>query len=226
MNSASGVAQAVYKRRKDIQTLAGIKVDETGIGSGEVAFSEQSVYKTYPSFQDVVPVESSQRDRLFLPILAVCAITICALLSILAATLVGRARQNKSSLLPQTVDKSSTAYEELCRQRMGETGPSSVVVGNAGERSKHSSTSSWPGDEMGPLELDIGTGRELLASLQQKLERPEEISRQWESLRDYAASDAQTQAGLAPENADKNLDSTTLPCERENYLQNYLVQFR
>lgn len=36
VDSASGVAQAVYKRRKDIQTLSGVQIDEAGIGSGEV----------------------------------------------------------------------------------------------------------------------------------------------------------------------------------------------
>ncbi|VDK61481.1 unnamed protein product [Gongylonema pulchrum] len=37
LDSAEGIAEAVYKRRKDIQTLSGVRVDETGIGSGDVS---------------------------------------------------------------------------------------------------------------------------------------------------------------------------------------------
>ena len=37
IDSSSKVAAAVYKRRKDIQTLTGAQIDETGIGSGDVS---------------------------------------------------------------------------------------------------------------------------------------------------------------------------------------------
>ena len=63
-----GVAQAVYKRRKDIQRFSGAEVAETGIGIGE----------------DSLPVESTDRDWIFMPVLFICAFTITALLSVLA----------------------------------------------------------------------------------------------------------------------------------------------
>ncbi|KAK6023319.1 Protein-tyrosine phosphatase [Ostertagia ostertagi] len=53
IETVEGVAQAVYKRRKDIARFSGAQVDETGIGIGE----------------DSVPVESSDRDWMFMPVL-------------------------------------------------------------------------------------------------------------------------------------------------------------
>lgn len=203
VDSASGIAQAVYKRRKDIQTLAGVRVDETGIGSGE----------------DVVPVERSQRDQLFIPILAVCAMTICALLSVLASTIIRRRRDfNKKMLpiLPQTIGQSDDKiYAELCRQR-AENIPHTVAV-IEGQRSKHSSTSSFHENETFGVsngsDMDIGTGHVLLAFLQKHLEHPNEINKQWESVKDYEAPEevAQCKVARREENVAKNFDNGTLP---------------
>lgn len=111
------------KRRKDIQTLANVQVDETGIGSGD----------------DVVPVEKSGRDWLFLPILMVCAFTISSLIVVLAVHLVRSRRRNYRNNLPEVLDciDGKSSYEELCRQRMTSHEPVGVTVG------KSSSTSSW-----------------------------------------------------------------------------------
>ncbi|VDM14812.1 unnamed protein product [Wuchereria bancrofti] len=38
LDSVGGIAEDVYKRRKDIQTVSGVHVDETGIGSGRVSY--------------------------------------------------------------------------------------------------------------------------------------------------------------------------------------------
>uniref|UniRef100_A0A183UJJ8 Flagellar motor switch protein FliM n=1 Tax=Toxocara canis TaxID=6265 RepID=A0A183UJJ8_TOXCA len=47
LDSAEGIAEAVYKRRKDIETLSGVRVDETGIGSGETVIHLFSAYLFY-----------------------------------------------------------------------------------------------------------------------------------------------------------------------------------
>lgn len=70
IDSVEGVAQAVYKRRKDIARFSGAEVAETGIGSGE----------------DTVPVESTDRDWLFRPVLVICGFTIMALLTVLGVS--------------------------------------------------------------------------------------------------------------------------------------------
>lgn len=167
-------------------------------------------------------MERSQRDQLFVPILAVCALTICALLSVLAASLITRRRHKAGSgpLLPQTVDQTDgKLYEQLCRQRAADSPRTVAVVettGGGGARSKHSSTSSWPGDESAPptagTDLDIGTGHVLLAFLQKHLEQPEEMAKQWESVRNYAPHEAQTLIAQSSENTAKNIDNEILPC--------------
>ncbi|KAI3413496.1 hypothetical protein GPALN_010986 [Globodera pallida] len=213
LDNASGVAQAVYKRRKDIQTLAGIRVDETGIGSG----------------LDVVPVERSQRDWLFVPIMTVSTLTICTLFAVLVVNLARMRRRRQDSpivpkAMPPGVDRGSkeagcSLYEDLCRQRVAEEGAIShgvsVVGGRAGgDRSKHSSTSSWPDESCAPSgtdQLDIGTGHVLFTFLKDHLEKPGEVNREWESVKDYANAAGETKVARRTENATKNVDATVLP---------------
>ncbi|CAD5223188.1 unnamed protein product [Bursaphelenchus xylophilus] len=193
--SASGVAQAVYKRRKDIQTLAGVKVDETGIGSGV----------------DVVPVEKSGRDWLFMPILAICAFTITSLVAVLAVHLIrNRRRSYKGSNFPEVVDclDGKASYEELCRQRMTYQDPVGTSVGVG----KSASTSSWPDEALlQSCNLDISTGHVILSFLQEYLDTPEKIEEQWNSVADYRNLHAETTIGQREENQSKNLDPAILP---------------
>ncbi|KJH43493.1 hypothetical protein DICVIV_10499 [Dictyocaulus viviparus] len=70
IDSVEAIAQAVYKRRKDIAKISGAEIDETGIGIGE----------------DSVPVESSERDWVFMPVLFICAFTIATLLLVVAVS--------------------------------------------------------------------------------------------------------------------------------------------
>jgi protein tyrosine phosphatase len=199
VESAGGVAQAVYKRRKDIQTLSGVQVDETGIGSGS----------------DVVPVERSGRDTLFFPIIAICAFTITSLLTVLAVQFVKNRRRSSFKYdIPPMVDgmengKASTLYEDLCRQRMS---IQEVTPGNRGTASKTSSTSSRPDESvLQSCALDISSGHVILSFLQEYLEHPEKITEQWSSLSDYTNNNGQTRIALKDENHEKNYDSSVVP---------------
>jgi protein tyrosine phosphatase len=192
VDSASRVAQAVYKRRKDIQTLSGVQVDETGIGSGE----------------DVLPVERSGKDWLFIPILTVCAFTLTSLIVVLGVHMFRNRRRSFKDNLPEILDhlngKTSTAYEELCRQRMNSQDP--IGVG------KSASTSSWPDETLlQSCNLDISTGHVILSFLQEYLDSPQKIADQWESVADYTNSNAETTIGEKPENQEKNVDQSILP---------------
>ena len=200
VNSASGVAQAVYKRRKDIQSLSGVQVDETGIGSGE----------------DAVPVERSDRDWLFIPILAICALTIMTLISVLAVHLVKNRRNNNfKSNLPEVIDnlegKAATAYEDLCRQRMNNQDvPTGVTIG--GPPMKSGSTSSWPDESLyQSCNLDISTGHVIMSFLQEHLDNPGKIADQWNSVSGYFNTSSITTIALEPSNIEKNRDRTVLP---------------
>ncbi|KAK0421229.1 hypothetical protein QR680_015124 [Steinernema hermaphroditum] len=171
LHNSEGVAKAVYKRRKDIETLSGVSVEETGIGSGV----------------DVVPVQKSENDHLFMPILMICAFTITALISVMAVHMFRTRRRNFKFELPEIADhlegKAQMAYEELCRQRMSgvHEGPTSVQVAPTGTKSKTSSLSSWP-DEATTSSMDISTGHVILKFLQEFLEQPEKIAENWTTL--------------------------------------------
>jgi len=198
VDSASGVAQAVYKRRKDIQTLSGLEVDETGIGSGV----------------DVLPVEKNERDWLFFPILFICAFTITTLVSVMAMHLVKNRRRTYRENLPEVIDsieggKATYAYEELCRQRNRMSVGHDVPVGVP---SKTSSTSSWPDESlMQSSELDISTGHIILGFLTEHLERPEKIEEQWNSVKNYSNTRGITSIASSTENISKNRDKNVLP---------------
>jgi protein tyrosine phosphatase len=198
VSSASGVAQAVYKRRKDIQSLSGVQVDETGIGSGE----------------DAVPVERSDRDWFFVPILGICALTIMTLISVLAVHLIkNRRNSNFKNNLPEVIDnlegKAATAYEDLCRQRMHDV-PSGVTIG--APPTKTGSTSSWPDESLyQSCNLDISTGHVILSFLQEHLNNPGKIADQWNSVSGYYNTSSITTIALEPQNIEKNRDRTVLP---------------
>uniref|UniRef100_A0AC34RF79 Receptor-type tyrosine-protein phosphatase N2 n=1 Tax=Panagrolaimus sp. JU765 TaxID=591449 RepID=A0AC34RF79_9BILA len=201
MTSASGVAQAVYKRRKDIQTLSGVQVAETGIGSGE----------------DAVPVERSDRDWLFTPILAICAFTITTLVVVLAVHFIKNRRRLIKSNLPEVIDsleggKSVAAYEDLCRQRMSSQDTPTGVTVNAATVSKTSSTSSWPDESViQSSKLDISTGHVILSFLKEHLENPDKIEEQWNSVSGYFNKNAISTIALEPQNITKNRDRNVIP---------------
>uniref|UniRef100_A0A0M3K473 IA2 (inferred by orthology to a C. elegans protein) n=1 Tax=Anisakis simplex TaxID=6269 RepID=A0A0M3K473_ANISI len=145
LSSVEGIAEAVYKRRKDIETLSGVRVDETGIGSGE----------------GVVPVESEGRDGLFMPILVICAFTITALFTVLAVHQIKQRQRNRrctaiTDVAEQIEGKPSALYQDLCRHRM------STQEQSSGTNSKHSSTSSWSEEPISHSNMDISTGHVIL----------------------------------------------------------------
>ncbi|KHJ80826.1 hypothetical protein OESDEN_19494, partial [Oesophagostomum dentatum] len=145
------------KRRKDIARFSGAEVDETGIGIGE----------------DSVPVESTDRDWMFMPVLFICAFTITALVAVLAVHLAKHRRyyynSNITHIAPEDIEgKSSLAYQELCRQRIAQE-PGS------GRGSKSSSTSSWCEEAVQQSSIDISTGHVILNFLQECLADPTKI---------------------------------------------------
>ncbi|WKY02389.1 hypothetical protein Q1695_015997 [Nippostrongylus brasiliensis] len=185
IDTVEGVAQAVYKRRKDIARFSGAQVDETGIGIGE----------------ESVPVESSDRDWMFMPVLFICAFTITALVSVLAIHLTKNRRHYANNIMHAGGDgdiegKSSLAYQELCRQRMtqGDTG--------SGRGSKSSSTSSWCEEAVAHSSIDISTGHVILNFLQECLADPQKIEAQWDAIRDYRSPDKHSVIGT--EHANRN----------------------
>ncbi|CAO4369069.1 unnamed protein product [Caenorhabditis nigoni] len=161
IDSVEGVASAVYKRRKDIARLSGADVRETGIGSGE---------------DGSLPVESSERDWLLMPVLFVCAFTVTAL-GLVAAVQIARSRRHYKDNIQQIAEqldgKTSFAYQDLCRQRA-----------DGGRASKSSSTSSWCEETAAPT-IDISTGHVVLNFLQEYLSEPTKIEAQWNGIKDY-----------------------------------------
>ncbi|GMT19425.1 hypothetical protein PFISCL1PPCAC_10722, partial [Pristionchus fissidentatus] len=161
IDTVEGVAQAVYKRRKDIAQFSGAEVAETGIGIGE----------------DSVPVASNDQEWFVVPLLFVSIFTITSLTGVLAVHLYKRRRGNYAANIRQLADavdgKSDSVYQELCRQRMSQDPI----------QSKTSSTSSWVEDEKAAI--DISTGHVLLNFLQSSLSDPAKIDSQWEAIKDY-----------------------------------------
>jgi len=126
--------------------------------------------------------------------MAICALTITSLLSVLAVHIYKNKRTHtkfNKSYLPEVIDhlegKPSAVYEELCRQRMsGQDASIAVKIGGGRKTSKQSSTSSWPDESLlQSSNLDISTGHVLLEFLREHLDKPGEISNQWKSLADY-----------------------------------------
>uniref|UniRef100_A0A0K0DTE0 Protein-tyrosine-phosphatase n=1 Tax=Strongyloides stercoralis TaxID=6248 RepID=A0A0K0DTE0_STRER len=216
LDSPSGVAQAVYKRRKDIMTLSGIDVNEAGIGSGK----------------NIVPIAKAGSDWLFKPILLVCMATVTSLLVVLLAQVCKSKKKNMftGSFYPEVIDhmdnlesgkgKTSGVYEELCRRRMSEIGSNGfthdgIVLNKqklAGTSSQNSSVSSWPDETfLNSCNLDISTGHVILSFLQSYLDDPEKIHQEWESVASYQSPNDQITIASKPENLPKNRNQQILP---------------
>lgn len=175
-------------------------------------------------------MERSQRDWLFAPIMAVCALTICTLVTVLAVNLFRMRRRSRDyPILPQTqMMPHGFDGKKPTGSAVSNAVPEGVQVTGGGIRSKHSSTSSWPDESLGQQssvggttehQLDIGTGHVILAYLQERVDKPGEISREWESVRDYVNLCGETSAAQRPENASANVDPKVLPCEEKGERQ-------
>ncbi|EJW80103.1 hypothetical protein WUBG_08988, partial [Wuchereria bancrofti] len=148
LDSVGGIAEDVYKRRKDIQTVSGVHVDETGIGSG----------------REAVPVESETRDHFFIPILAVSALTLILLVTVMA---VHHIREHRKKIRKSDIsefecekynDKALLAYQDLCRYQM----TSNESTGITGTHTNHSGTTTWVDEPIVQSNLDISTGHVIL----------------------------------------------------------------
>ncbi|VDN03930.1 unnamed protein product [Thelazia callipaeda] len=195
LTSAESIAKAVYKRRKDIQKMSGVYVDETGIGSGE----------------EVVPVESENRDRFFIPVLVVSAFTIVLLLSVMAAHQIWEHRK-KSHKVPEISFKNYggtglLAYEDLCRHRMSSQEP----AGKISSQSHHSSTSSWIEEPVGQSTLDISTGHVILTFLRDYLKDASKIEEEWDTLDGYVNPSGIASIAEKEENMAKSRNPNCLP---------------
>lgn len=176
IDTVEGIAQAVYKRRNDIAKFSGAEVDETGIGIGE----------------ESVPIESSDRDWIFMPVLFICAFTITTLVVVLAVHVMKNRRYYPNNILQAKDDlesKSCLAYQELCRQRM-------TQEPGSGRGSKSSSTSSWCEEAVSQSNIDISTGHIILNLLQECLADPSKMEAQWEAIGDYHNTNKHTTIGI------------------------------
>ncbi|VDK72918.1 unnamed protein product, partial [Onchocerca ochengi] len=200
LNSVGGIAEDVYKRRKNIQAISGVHVDETGIGSGEEA----------------VPVESETRDRFFMPIIGISIFTLSLLVTIMA---IHQAREHYKKLRKSNMpefdsqkyseygEKALLAYQDLCRYQMGSHESASI----ADARSNHSNTASWVEEPISQSSLDISTGHVILSFLRDYLNDTSKIEEQWKTLNEYANPNGISSIARKEENIDKNRNPSCLP---------------
>ncbi|VDO39799.1 unnamed protein product [Onchocerca flexuosa] len=200
LDSVGGIAEDVYKRRKDIQAFSGVHVDETGIGSGEEA----------------VPVESEARDRFFMPIIGISIFTLSLLVTIMA---IHQAREHCKKLHKSNItefnsqkygeygEKALLAYQDLCRYQMGSHESASITDAH----SNHSNTASWVEEPVGQSSLDISTGHVILSFLRDYLNDTSKIEEQWKTLNEYANPHGISSIAREEENIAKNRNPSCLP---------------
>ncbi|CAG9532356.1 unnamed protein product [Cercopithifilaria johnstoni] len=198
LDSVSGIAEDVYKRRKDIQTISGVHVDETGIGSGEEA----------------VPVESEARDLFFTPILIVSTLTLVALVAVMTIHQIREHRKKRyKSIIPNLdsqkyCNNALLAYQDLCRYQMSSHEPANIADSRT---NNHSNTTSWVDEPVGQSSLDISTGHVILSFLRDYLNDTSKIEEQWKTLNEYSNPNGISSIAREEENINKNRNQTCLP---------------
>ncbi|VIO92566.1 Uncharacterized protein BM_BM1721 [Brugia malayi] len=197
LDSVGGIAEDVYKRRKDIQTVSGVHVDETGIGSG----------------REAVPVESETRDHFFIPILAVSAFTLILLVTVMA---VHQIREHRKKIRKSNIsefecdkynDKTLLAYQDLCRYQM----TSHESTGITDIHTNRSGTTTWVDEPISQSNLDISTGHVILSFLRDYLNDTSKIEEQWKTLNEYANANGISSIAREEKNINKNRNLSYLP---------------
>ncbi|XP_047418207.1 receptor-type tyrosine-protein phosphatase N2 isoform X2 [Sciurus carolinensis] len=126
----------------------------------------------------------------------------------------------------------TTAYQELCRQRMAARPPerpegphtsrinsvsSQVSDGPMPSPSARSSTSSWSEEPVQP-DMDISTGHMILAYMEDHLKNKNRLEKEWEALCAYQAEPSSSLVAQREENLPKNRSLAVLTYDHSRIL--------
>ncbi|XP_038153792.1 receptor-type tyrosine-protein phosphatase N2 isoform X1 [Cyprinodon tularosa] len=213
--TTADLVQVAVQEKLQLEKETGLKIVEAGV-------SDRGSLTQIPVVKET-RVESGQ----FLLLSVLCMLFILVALTVSATFFCVRQRshlhmkEKLASLGTDTNHDATTAYQELCRQRMAirtserverpetlrhsrlNSVSSQFSDGPAASPSTRSSTSSWC-EEPVPSNMDISTGHMILSYMEDHLKNKNRLEREWEALCSYQAEPSACSVGQIEQNSKKN----------------------
>ncbi|XP_042673403.1 receptor-type tyrosine-protein phosphatase N2 [Centrocercus urophasianus] len=216
--STADVAKAAAMNKEKLEKTTGLRILQTGVG-------EKSHVPPLPQRGE----EAESAKFLLLTLLSLACIA-----GVLAASGVvyclrhrahHRLKEKLSALGADAGSDATTAYQELCRQRMAvktsdrpeplrasriNSVSSQFSDGPIPSPSARSSTSSWC-EEPVQSNMDISTGHMILSYMEDHLKNKNRLEKEWEALCAYQAEPNATTVAQKEENTQKNRSRAVVP---------------
>ncbi|XP_047205387.1 receptor-type tyrosine-protein phosphatase N2 isoform X3 [Girardinichthys multiradiatus] len=213
--TTADLVQVAVEEKQQLEKEMGLKIVEAGV-------SDRGSLTQIPVVKET-RVESGQ----FLLLSVLCMLFILVALAVSATFFCVRQRshlhmkEKLASLGTDTSHDATSAYQELCRQRMAirtserverpetlrhsrlNSVSSQFSDGPVASPSTRSSTSSWC-EEPVPSNMDISTGHMILSYMEDHLKNKNRLEREWEALCSYQAEPSASSIGQNEQNSKRN----------------------
>ncbi|XP_012668413.1 receptor-type tyrosine-protein phosphatase N2 [Otolemur garnettii] len=223
--TTADVAKATVDNKAELQEASGLRVLQAGTGA-------RSKLKLLP--QQAEPEDSTKFVVLTLVSIAciVGVLLASGLIYCLRHTSHHKLKEKLSGLGGHAGTDATTAYQELCRQRMAARPPdrpegphvsrinsisSQFSDGPMPSPSARSSTSSWS-EEPVQSNMDISTGHMILSYMEDHLKNKNRLEKEWEALCAYQAEPSSSSVAQREENLPKNRSLAVLTYDHSRIL--------
>ncbi|XP_003743367.1 receptor-type tyrosine-protein phosphatase N2 [Galendromus occidentalis] len=220
--NATEMINRLDKLKQEVRDKTNLTISRAGIGDGV-------------KYELIAP----RNGDLFLFSFVVCGSVVGVLLAISVIYVVRRHQLSKEKLHNLNGEDDPLAkfdYQDLCRQRMADSGkesplaaalesgklqgsPKKVKIVSQQSDSSRSSTSSWS-EEPVATSMDISTGHMILSYMEDHIKSKNRLEEEWESLCAYEADPSSTAQAEKQENIKKNRYPDTLPYDHSRVILN------
>uniref|UniRef100_A0A8C5UVT6 Protein tyrosine phosphatase receptor type N2 n=1 Tax=Microcebus murinus TaxID=30608 RepID=A0A8C5UVT6_MICMU len=223
--TTTDAAKAAADNKDKLEGAAGLKILQSGVGSG--------------SKVKLLPHQAEQEDSTKFVVLTLVSVA-CIVGVLLASSLTyclrhashRKLKEKLSGLGGHPGTDATAAYQELCRQRMAARppdraeGPHASRINSVSSQfsdapapspSARSSTSSWSEEPVQP-NMDISTGHMILAYMEDHLKNKNRLEKEWEALCAYQAEPSSSLVAQREENAPKNRSPAVLTYDHSRVL--------
>ncbi|KAM4697477.1 receptor-type tyrosine-protein phosphatase-like N isoform 2-T2 [Rhinophrynus dorsalis] len=221
--SLTDVANRAEALKSDLETKAGVKIMQTGVGQRKNATTFPHSTHFGDTFRFVLLI--------FIALACIAGIVIAsAVIFCLRQHAKQREKERLAALGPEGAGDSTFEYQDLCRQHMagksifsraeasGTTAENSRVSSVSSQfsdvpqpsPSSHSSTPSWCEEPVQP-NMDISTGHMILAYMEDHLRNRDRLAKEWQALCAYQAEPNSCSKAKSDNNLKKNRNPDYVP---------------
>nr|XP_034491292.1 receptor-type tyrosine-protein phosphatase N2 [Marmota flaviventris] len=223
--TTADVVKATADNKDQLEKASGLRILHSGVGP--------------KSRLTLLPHQGQQEDSTKFILLTFLSVA-CIMGVLLASSLIyclrhssrGKLKEKLSGLGGDQGADATSAYQELCRQRMAPRppdrpeGPHTSRINSVSSQfsdgpmpspSARSSTSSWSEEPVQP-DMDISTGHMILAYMEDHLKNKHRLEKEWDALCAYQAEPSSSLVAQREENLPKNRSLAVLTYDHSRIL--------